>query len=163
MNFFKMKKTQLKNFWNLKILNTTNNILNEQLKIKSKTENLSEVRQFTEEFASLVGFSDDVINKIILAVDEACTNIIKHAYKNSPEGDIVISFVFENNKLSISILDNGNHFEPNKIPEPDIKEFYKQKKSGGLGMYLMKKLMDEVIYSTSSGNYNQVTLVKYLS
>lgn len=144
-------------------MNTSNNILKEQLSIKSRTENLSEVREFTERFARHVGFSDDIINKIILAVDEACTNIIKHAYKNSPDGDILISFTFEKNKLSISILDNGNHFEPYKIPEPDIKEFYKQKKSGGLGMYLMKKLMDEVIYSTSSGNFNQVTLVKYLS
>ncbi len=144
-------------------MNTLDNILKKEIAIKSKTENLTDVREFTESFARQVGFSDDIINKIILAVDEACTNIIKHAYKNSPEGDILISFSFEKNKLSISILDNGNHFEPNKIPEPDIKEFYKQKKSGGLGMYLMKKLMDEVIYTTSSGKFNQVTLVKYLS
>lgn len=144
-------------------MNTENKILNKQLKIKSKTENLSGVRAFTENFAYQVGFSEDIINKIVLAVDEACTNIIKHAYKNSPDGDIIISISFFDNKLSISIIDNGKHFDPDKIPDPDIKEYYRQKKSGGLGMFLIKKLMDEVKYSTTTGNLNQVTLVKYLS
>ncbi|MCX7876919.1 MAG: ATP-binding protein [Melioribacteraceae bacterium] len=144
-------------------MNTSNKISNVQLKIKSKTENLSEVRSFAEKIANQLGFSEDSISKIILAIDEACTNIIKHAYKYDPDGDIIISFSFNGNKLSISILDYGNHFDPDKIPEPDIKEYYKQKKSGGLGMFLMKKLMDEVVYSTTSGSYNQVTLIKYLS
>ncbi|MBI5807153.1 MAG: ATP-binding protein [Ignavibacteriales bacterium] len=138
-------------------------MLKKEIIVKSSTENLIQIRRFTESVAQESGFSEDEIGKIILAVDEACTNIIKHAYKYSPEGEIKITITFDSNKLVISIVDHGNHFDPNVIPEPDIKEYYKQKKSGGLGMFLIKKLMDEVVYSTTTGNKNQVTLIKYLS
>jgi len=144
-------------------LNTSKHILKKEIIVKSSTENLIQIRKFTESVAQESGFSEDEIGKIILAVDEACTNIIKHAYKYSPEGEIKIIITFDGNKLVISIIDHGNHFDPNVIPEPDIKEYYKQKKSGGLGMFLIKKLMDEVVYSTTTGNMNQVTLIKYLS
>ena len=109
------------------------------------------------------GFSDESIGKIVLAVDEACTNIIKHAYKFSPIGDIFISIKLENSKFIIAIVDEGGHFNPNTIPEPDLKEYHKKRKVGGLGMYLMKKLMDEVEYTSLNENRNQVTLVKYLN
>jgi len=144
-------------------LNTSKHILKKEIIVKSSTENLIQIRKFTESVAQESGFTEDEIGKIILAVDEACTNIIKHAYKYSPEGEIKITITFDSNKLVISIVDHGNHFDPNVIPEPDIKEYYKQKKSGGLGMFLIKKLMDEVVYSTTTGNKNQVTLIKYLS
>ena len=116
-----------------------------------------------KETAHECGFSDDVIGKIILAVDEACTNIIKHAYKYSPNGNIHISIKFADTKFEISITDEGLHFNPVMVPEPDIQEYYKQKKVGGLGVFLIKKLMDEVTYHTLTGNKNQVVLVKYLN
>lgn len=143
-------------------MNSTAHIFEKELVVKSTTDNLAQIREFTKSAALESGFSDDVIGKIILAVDEACTNIIKHAYKYSSEGDIYISIKFDASKFSISITDEGNHFDPNKIPEPDLREYYKQKRIGGLGMYLMKKMMDEVKYSTLTGNKNQVVLVKYL-
>lgn len=143
-------------------MNSISNILNKDLIVKSTTDNLAQIRDFTSSTAQQCGFSEDVIGKIILAVDEACTNIIKHAYKFSPEGEIKISLKFINQKFTIEITDNGNHFDPEKIPEPDIKEYYRQKRAGGLGMFLIKRLMDEVKYSTTTGNKNQVILVKYL-
>ncbi|MBI5731472.1 MAG: ATP-binding protein [Ignavibacteriales bacterium] len=133
-----------------------------ELLIKSKTDNLAVIRDFIKSAADESGFSEDTIGKIILAVDEACTNIIKHAYKYSPEGNIIIKIKFNDPKFSISITDEGSHFDPNIVPEPDLCEYYKQKRVGGLGMFLIKKLMDEVNYSTLSGNKNQVILVKYL-
>jgi serine/threonine-protein kinase RsbW len=143
-------------------LNSSNKIFEKEIVVKSTTDNLAQIRDFTRSAALEIGFSDEIIGKIILAVDEACTNIIKHAYKYSPEGDIIISVRYDNTKFSISITDSGNHFDPARIPEPNLNEYYKQKRVGGLGMYLMKKLMDEVKYSTLSGNKNQVILVKYL-
>lgn len=138
-------------------------MVSKQISVKSSTDNLSMIRDFTRNAAQESGFSSEVIEKIILAVDEACTNIIKHAYKYSPDGNIQISIKFADNRFEISITDEGLHFNPNSIPDPDIKEYYKQKKVGGLGMFLMKKLMDDVKYSTSTGNKNQVVLVKYLN
>jgi len=144
-------------------LNPSNKIFEKELLVKSATDNLAKIREFTKSAAIECGFSEEVIGKIILAVDEACTNIIKHAYKFSPEGIISIKIKFDNNKLSISITDEGLQFDPNRIPEPNLKQYYQQKRVGGLGMFLMKKLMDEVRYSTPSENKNQVVLIKYLS
>lgn len=139
-----------------------NKILEQQIVVKSSTDNLEKIREFTKSAALNSGFGEDTIGKIILAVDEACTNIIKHAYKFSPEGIINIVIKFSGSKFSISITDEGEHFDPTKIPEPDLREYYKQKRVGGLGMFLIKRLMDEVKYSTLSGNKNQVVLIKYL-
>ncbi len=144
-------------------MNSAENIFHKEIVVKSSTDNLSQIRDFTKAAAEFSGFSEETVGKIILAVDEACTNIIKHAYKNSPDGQIDLSIKLENGKFSISIIDHGVHFDPTRIPEPDLKEYYKQKRVGGLGMFLIKRLMDEVNYYTLSGNKNQVILVKYLS
>lgn len=140
-----------------------NKKIEKELIVKSTTDNLALVREFTKKAAEECGFPEETSGKIVLAVDEACTNIIKHAYKYSPDGKIIITIKFDKDKLAISIIDEGTHFNPNNVPEPNIVEYYKQKKVGGLGIFLMKKLMDEVKYSTISGNKNEVTLVKYLT
>ncbi len=140
----------------------SNNITKE-LVVKSSTDHLAEIRKFVENSASESGFSKDTVNKISLAVDEACTNVIKHAYKYSPDREITIHTQLEKTKFTILITDRGDKFDPNLIPVPDLQEYHRQKKVGGLGMYLMKKLMDEVQYNTISGNQNQVVLVKYLA
>lgn len=140
----------------------TNNI-NKELTVKSTTNNLAIIREFVENIARESGFSQEIVSKISLAVDEACTNVIKHAYKFSPDREIKILTQFNDSKLTIRITDSGDKFDPNLIPEPNLKEYHKQKKVGGLGMFLMKKLMDEVQYHTLSGNQNQVVLVKYLA
>lgn len=144
-------------------MNKQNKKIKKELAIKSTTDNLVLVREFTRRAAIESSLPDDFTEKIILAVDEACTNVIKHAYKFSPEGDIFISISVDSSKFIISITDSGVHFNPNLIPEPDIKQYHKEKKIGGLGMFLMKKLMDEVRYTSVSGNKNQVELVKYLT
>ncbi|MGE5364853.1 MAG: ATP-binding protein [Bacteroidota bacterium] len=143
-------------------MKTNKKIFNKELVVKSTTDNLAQIRDFTKEAAAFCGFNDDTTDKITLAVDEACTNIIKHAYKYSPEGNIVLNIKVIDDKLIVSITDEGKDFDPSSIPEPDIRKYYKQHKVGGLGIYLMKKLMDEVNYYNLSGNKNQVVMVKYL-
>lgn len=144
-------------------MNALNKIFEQKIVVKSTTDNLAQIREFTKSAAQQSGFGEDAVGKIILAVDEACTNIIKHAYKFTPEGEINISVKFSDGKFSISITDEGTHFDSTMIPEPDLREYYKQKRVGGLGMFLMKRLMDEVKYGTIAGNKNQVVLIKYLS
>jgi serine/threonine-protein kinase RsbW len=134
-----------------------------QLVIKSRTENLTSIREFIYLNASAVGFSDEVIDNIILAVDEACTNIIKHAYKLDPEGEIIIKLKYNGSKLGIELTDYGISFEPDQVPDPDLQKYYRQHKVGGLGMYLMKTLMDDVKYISIPGKYNQVVLSKALN
>jgi serine/threonine-protein kinase RsbW len=142
----------------LEILKTEKNKIEEKLIVKSRTENLSAIREFISLNAKKIGFKNEVIENIILAVDEACTNIIKHAYKNFPEGEIEIKLNYSNSKLIIKITDFGETFDPEKVPDPDLQKYYNQHKVGGLGMYLMKTLMDEVKYVSVPGKYNEVRL-----
>ncbi|WP_337865095.1 ATP-binding protein [Ignavibacterium sp.] len=133
-----------------------------KLIVKSRTENLSKIRDFVSSNASEAGFSKDEIDEMILAVDEACTNVIKHAYKFSPDGDIILEIKFDDNAFTITIEDKGISFNPDIIPEPDLQKYYREHRVGGLGMYLMKTLMDEVKYKSEPGKYNQVSLTKKL-
>ena len=131
-----------------------------ELTVKSQTENLSEIRDFVSENALEAGIPSSTIDNIILAVDEACTNIIKHAYKLSPKGEIIIRIDYDEEKFTITIIDYGKSFEPDRIPRPDLQKYYLEHRVGGLGMYLMKSLMDNVEYITVPGKYNQVLLSK---
>ncbi len=140
-----------------------NNKINKELVVTSSTENLSHIRDFIKSAAEESGFSKEIVGKIVLATDEACTNVIKHAYKYSSKRSILISVKFETPKLIISVTDDGLYFDPDIIPDPDLIKFHKEKKIGGLGMFLMKKLMDEVSYKNLANNKNQVLMVKYLT
>lgn len=134
----------------------------QKLVVKSRTENLSKIRDFVSSNALKAGFNKDEIDEMILAVDEACTNVIKHAYKFSPEGDIRIEVKFNKSAFTITIEDDGVSFNPDVVPAPDLQKYYREHRVGGLGMYLMKSLMDYVEYRSVPGKYNRVSLTKKL-
>ncbi len=131
------------------------------LRIPSQTEKLILAREFVAGAAKGFGFKEDDVNNIALAVDEACTNIIKHAYKYAGDKAIDIVVSMNNPEFEILIEDQGKHFDPTDVPVPDMKEYMSHYKRGGLGMYLMKKLMDKVEYSIQPRK-NVVRLIKYL-
>ena len=141
-------------------MKTDKKINEKQLVVQSKTNNLSQIRDFVYSTALEVGISTEIIDNIILAVDEACTNIIKHAYKSYPEGEIIVKLQYSDKKFTVLIIDYGVPFKPETIPDPDLQKYYRQHRVGGLGMYLMKSLMDEVKYVSIPGKYNQVLLSK---
>lgn len=132
------------------------------LQIESRTERLIAVRDFVSAAAREFGFSDEEISKIALAVDEACTNVIKHAYKFDPGKKLTISVKGGNGAFEISIQDTGRRFDPAILQPPDMKEYLTHFRRGGLGVYLMKTLMDKVEYSFAPGKQNEVRLIKYL-
>lgn len=140
-----------------------NKLKNKRLIVQSRTENLSSIRDFIASSAREAGITEDVVENIILAVDEACSNIIKHAYKLNPEGEIIIELDFKDDKFKVTIQDHGASFEPDSVPEPDLQKYYRQRRVGGLGMYLMKSLMDDVQYISVPGKYNRVLLTKNIS
>ncbi len=133
------------------------------LHIESRTERLIAVREFVSEAARQAGFGDEEVSKIALAVDEACTNIIKHAYKFDPTKTIEISIRQRKSAFEVSITDSGRQFNPDEITPPDMREYLTHYRRGGLGIYLMKSLMDKVEYHITQGRKNKVLLVKYLS
>ena len=149
---------------------TNENTHNAQiLQLPSRTELLNEMRRFVSDAARVFGFGETEVGKIELAIDEACTNIIKHAYRYNPDGliEIQISSQGANNnqprKFIVEIHDNGQPFDSNHYTAPDMKEYFKKLRHGGLGIVLIKKLMDEVEYNSHAGMRNTIRLVKYLS
>ncbi|MGB0346954.1 MAG: ATP-binding protein [Balneolaceae bacterium] len=131
------------------------------LSVDSSTEHLSEVRDFVAAHAQNFGLTEKEISEIRLAVDEAYTNIIKHAYKNSPTNPVKIEIGADKKKLWISILDKGESFRPEEYKAPDILKRIKNKQRGGMGVFLIQKLMDQVQYNRK-GNMNEIRMVKNL-
>jgi len=132
-------------------------------RVLSRTESLVEVRKFVDAAARSFGFPEEDIANIILAVDEACTNIIKHAYQYAGDQEIEIIIFPNPRSFEIRIYDNGKAFDPSSIRTPDLKDHLGHKRRGGLGVYLMKRLMDKVEYNFIPGKRNEVRLIKYRS
>ena len=132
-----------------------------KLRIPSQTENLELIRIFVGLVAKKVGFSPDDIGKIELATDEACTNVIKHAYDKKDRQSLDVAVKIDFQKFTVFVTDHGKGFQPTNIKIPDMKQYLAELRVGGLGIYLMRTLMDEVDYDIKPGVRNQVKMVKY--
>lgn len=130
--------------------------------VPASTKNLSEVRNFVAQHAASHGFDRQQISDIRLAVDEAFTNIIKHAYNGEENHTIDIELSFKNNRVCIELFDTGKTFNLKTFPQPNIKEKIKQKKRGGMGVYLIHSLMDDVSYGRED-DANKMVMCKYRS
>ncbi|MBR9975214.1 MAG: ATP-binding protein [Bacteroidetes bacterium] len=136
------------------------------LQIQSKTELLADMRTFVSEAARDFGFAESDVGKIELAIDEACTNIIKHAYRYNPDGIIEVRLSTQRDdaliKFIVEIFDSGLSFDSSHYTAPDMTEYFRKLRHGGLGIVLMRKLMDEVAFGPAVGGRNTIRLVKYL-
>jgi serine/threonine-protein kinase RsbW len=122
---------------------------------------LGYVRDFILGFIRKNSLPAELENKVILAIDEAVANVIEHAYEEKNIGYIDILADIDERKLSFTICDNGKSFKPKLMKKLDIQEFIKSGKKGGLGIFLMRQVMDEVKYTFKNGQ-NQVCLIKYI-
>lgn len=133
-----------------------------QLKLLSESENLELVREFITKIVLKAGFNADDVNKIELALDEACANVVKHAYpKDSALKQLSIVAEIDYKAFTIIVTDQGKGFDTAQIKSLDIGQYVAEMKIGGLGIYLMKNLMDEVEFHIEPGKRNEVKLVKY--
>ncbi|HOU35822.1 MAG TPA: SpoIIE family protein phosphatase [Candidatus Omnitrophota bacterium] len=131
----------------------------ERLVLPAKLENLEKMFAFIREGAARQGFVKEHIDKIQLACEEALVNVINYAYPGR-QGDLEITYLNSNSYLEITLIDSGIPFDPLSLPEPDIHKPIEERNIGGLGIFMMKKIMDEVTYKRD-GNKNVLTLVKY--
>lgn len=131
------------------------------LQFVAKFEYLDEIRDFVGAIASGGGFSDKDVYNIQLATDEAASNIIEHAYEGVSDGILELSCGMQGDTIKIVLIDHGEPFDPGSIPMPDLKADLSERKIGGLGIFLMRKLMDEVHYdSHPETNSNTLTMIK---
>ena len=136
-----------------------------KLVLPARFENLDKVREFVSQAAQESGLVGTDIYKVQLAVDEACTNIIEHAYGGETGQRIDCTCKIGAEQLTVVLEDCGRPFSPDEIPAPDLNADIAHRPAGGLGLYLIRHLMDEVEYSfiTSPNNgkhHNTVRMVK---
>jgi serine/threonine-protein kinase RsbW len=124
-------------------------------------ESLSEIRDFVVEIAKEAGFQDFDLYAVELAVDEACSNIIEHAYGGENKGNIELTCNLTERGLEIVLRDHGKTFNPAIIPEPNFGLDIDELKPGGAGLFLMRKMMDEVTFDFSNDSGNVLTMIKY--
>jgi serine/threonine-protein kinase RsbW len=132
-----------------------------ELTVESKLENLQRIGEFIDKAMRHYGVSDiKEIHAVQLSVDEACTNIIEHAYVNK-QGTILIRCTLSSGgkKFVVDITDWGQAFDPTTIPDPNTELGLNERREGGLGIFFMKKFMDEINYTRTEG-MNLLTLAK---
>lgn len=132
----------------------------ESVQFIAKFEHLDEIRDFVGKIAREGGFSDKDIYNIQLATDEAASNIIEHAYEGVSNGILDLSCGMAGDGITIILTDYGESFDPSVVPMPNLKADLSERKIGGLGIFLMRKLMDEVHYEPRKNKSNILTMRK---
>lgn len=132
------------------------------LDVPSTTENLAMIREFVTRVAAQAGLSDAEVGQLELAVDEACANVIEHAYGSDRTKQVMVRAIFDADTLRIHVIDTGKGFDPADVPQQELKELIAKRRTGGLGMRLIKTLMDEVHYDMEPGKRNELRMVKKL-
>jgi serine/threonine-protein kinase RsbW len=131
------------------------------LTVPGRIEYLAQIADFIEVTARDAGWSDEDIYRVQMAVDEACSNIIEHAYGPDRQGDIKLSCRAQSERdLFISIHDAGRPFDPTAVPEPPRGGDWENLPEGGLGLYFMRRLMDQVTFHFDEQNGNTLTMLK---
>ncbi|HUJ09272.1 MAG TPA: ATP-binding protein [Verrucomicrobiae bacterium] len=127
------------------------------------------IRAIVADLASKIGFDEHEVAKIEIAVDEACSNVVKHAYAGGQEwrwqhGDpeIRLDVRTEGDCLVIEITDHGQRFDFANYRPAEIDGHLREMVSGGYGIPIMRRFMDEVQYSSNDQTGNTLRLVKYL-
>ncbi|MBP3041004.1 anti-sigma B factor RsbW [Bacillaceae bacterium Marseille-Q3522] len=134
------------------------------MKIPAKPEFVSVVRLTLSGIASRMEFAYEDIEDLKIAVSEACTNAVQHAYKQNKRGEVTVGFRLYEDRLEVTISDNG---ESKNIQDVHLKKVpynkndsFEALREGGLGLYLMETLMDEVVIHQNEGV--TVIMTKYL-
>lgn len=135
-------------------------VFTERLVINSDIRLLKVAREFISRMAKLSKLSPSDENKVVLAVDEAVSNSIEHAYESKKIGSIDIRVESTSQQFQVAISNGGKSFAPDGVKDPDILKCIRNRQKGGLGIFLIRQVMDKVKYSSKEGQH-QLVLVKY--
>lgn len=130
-----------------------------RLIVPARYDRIKQICSFVVDAANVAGLDESSTFQCQIAVDEACTNIIEHGYEGEDRGRIEVICNTNPGVLKIELLDQAPPFDPDKVPEPDLGAPLEEMKIGGLGIYFMKKMMDDVSFSRENGT-NRLALLK---
>lgn len=122
---------------------------------------LPAILAYSSKIAENHKFSEKDISKINLAIEEAVSNVIEHAFLPQEEAEFEIHFLEASMKLQISVLDKGVPFEPEKVANFDVKTDLEGAGKKGLGFLLMKKSVDDVVFINRGFGGKEVQIIKY--
>ena len=116
------------------------------------------VRELVDKISSKIGFQTEDTDKLVLAVDEACTNVIRHAYQNSGDKRIVVTFRFDEDRFYIEIRDFGTGADPATFKGRDLVDV----RPGGLGIHFIKSAVDRIEYESPPDGGMLLKLIKLI-
>ena len=129
------------------------------LKVKAERKELERVSAAIKSLAADENWSSDISYRVDLVMDEMVVNIMDYGYDDS-DHEIDITFTSDDDAVTIDIIDEGRAFDPlNDAPDPDLTSPLEERRVGGLGVYLARTMMDELVYRRED-NRNHLTLVK---
>jgi serine/threonine-protein kinase RsbW len=131
------------------------------LQVPADLSNLEIIADFVASSLDPSGISDGVVYDIQLAVDEICSNIMLYGYRGSP-GAISLDCTVGDHAIRLEITDEGMPFNPLTVPDPDIDADLDHREAGGLGIYFVKTIMDELEYEFRDGR-NVLTITKMVN
>lgn len=135
----------------------------DSLTFPGRYEQIQAVCNFINAGAQKAGFDDETLFHLQLATDEACTNVIEHAYGGEGVGNLRVEWRIEEQDFVVVIHDHGRSFKPEAIPNPAGPEQDSlDLKVGGLGLYFMRTLMDTVRFQFHGEEGNTLTMTKRL-
>jgi len=129
------------------------------LTLKNKVEELAQLAPFVSTLAKEAGLDETLHSQVDLALDEAVSNVVMYAYEEGAEGTIDIEAMANTEKIKIVITDSGRPFDPTTARDPDITLPVEERPVGGLGIFLVRQVMDSVNYERTDGK-NVLTLRK---
>ncbi len=132
------------------------------LRMKAVLENVPRVIECVTEWAEKAGFDERALYEIQLAVDEACANVVDHAYQGADLGDIEVSCRLDDQLLTIQVRDWGAGFDMDGVEDPDLEAPLEERSLGGLGLFLVRQVMDEVQFTSDSERGNELVMSKRL-
>jgi serine/threonine-protein kinase RsbW len=115
--------------------------------VPARMDSLQELLAFISASAEKKGFSKDVLNRMQLAAEEALVNVFLHAYAGRADGQVEVRLIETGGPaLGVEIRDQGIPFDPLSLDEPDVEADISERKIGGMGVFFIRKLADEVRY-----------------
>jgi anti-sigma regulatory factor (Ser/Thr protein kinase) len=121
------------------------------------------IRDFVKSVGMQSGMGDMDVARLELAVDEACANVMEHAYDADSSKEVSIRAIVDDSSVQIEVVDSGKGFDPAAVEQLKLQELVSARRTGGLGMRLMKSFMDEVHYEMQPGVKNELKMVKRLN
>lgn len=125
--------------------------------IQSKSEELKPIREKLRRFLEAAGFKEKTLESLLVALGEAVTNCIRHSYKNEAGHEIHVAAEETADKVIFKIRDFGEKINLAGLKQPTLPP----QQSGGLGVYFMQTIMDEMQYNTAHTQGNELILAKY--